>query len=84
MLRPGHGRAAVRQVLACGSAQRERSDKGVFMVRKLILVTVGLALLLSGCTGSGSGNAAENLTNVSLPMGYIANIQYAPFYVALD
>lgn len=54
------------------------------MFRKMILITVGLALLLSGCTSSGSRNGAENLTNVSLPMGYIANIQYAPFYVAVE
>lgn len=54
------------------------------MVRKMILITVGLALLLSGCTSSGSRNEAENLPNVSLPMGYIANIQYAPFYVAVE
>lgn len=52
------------------------------MFRKMILVTAGLALLLSGCTGPGNG--AENLTNVKLPMGYIANIQYAPFYVAVE
>jgi NitT/TauT family transport system substrate-binding protein len=54
------------------------------MFRKMILITVGLALLLSGCTSSGPRNEAENLTNVSLPMGYIANIQYAPFYVAVE
>jgi NitT/TauT family transport system substrate-binding protein len=54
------------------------------MFRKMIYISLGLALLLSGCAGSGSGNEVEDLTKIRLPMGYIANIQYAPFYVAVE
>jgi len=52
------------------------------MFRKLVLITLGLALVLSGCAGPRSTNAA--LTTIRLPMGYIPNIQYAPFYVAVE
>ena len=52
------------------------------MFRKLVLITVGLALVLSGCAGPRSTNAA--LTTIRLPMGYIPNIQYAPFYLAVE
>jgi len=52
------------------------------MFRKLVLITFGLVLVLSGCAGSQSGN--ETLTTIRLPMGYIPNIQYAPFYVAVE
>jgi NitT/TauT family transport system substrate-binding protein len=54
------------------------------MFRRLVLITLGLALLLSGCAGSGSTDEADGLTRIPLPMGYIANIQYAPFYVAVE
>lgn len=52
------------------------------MFRKLILITLGIVFVLSACSGSGSQN--ESLTHIRLPMGYIANIQYAPFYVAVE
>ena len=54
------------------------------MFRKLILIMLGAALVISGCASSGSTNEAGALTKISLPMGYIANIQFAPFYVALE
>lgn len=52
------------------------------MFRKLILITLGIVLVFSACSGLGSQN--ESLTHIRLPMGYIANIQYAPFYVAVE
>jgi putative riboflavin transport system substrate-binding protein len=52
------------------------------MFRKLVLLIPGLALALSGCGSSPSTN--EALTHIRLPMGYIPNIQYAPFYVAVE
>lgn len=52
------------------------------MFRKMVLITLGLAIALSGCAGSQSAN--EALTRIRLPMGYIPNIQYAPFYVAVE
>jgi NitT/TauT family transport system substrate-binding protein len=54
------------------------------MFRKVVLIMLGLGLVLSACSSSGSGNDAGPLTKVRLPMGYIANIQYAPFYVAVE
>src|SRR5512139_1117232 len=52
------------------------------MSRKIILLTLMLALALSGCTSSPSTKEAGALTRVSLPMGYVPNIQFAPLYVA--
>jgi len=54
------------------------------MFRKIVMIMLGLALVLSACSNSGSTNDADALTKVRLPMGYIANIQYAPFYVAVE
>ena len=54
------------------------------MLRKLVLTMLGLALVISGCSSSNPTNAAGTLTRVSLPMGYIPNIQFAPFYVAVE
>ncbi len=52
------------------------------MFRKMVLLTLGLAILLMAC---GSPNVQnEALTHIRLPMGYIPNIQYAPFYVAVE
>ena len=52
------------------------------MFRKIILITLGLAIGLSACGSPQTAN--ETLTHIRLPMGYIANIQYAPFYVAIE
>jgi NitT/TauT family transport system substrate-binding protein len=54
------------------------------MVRKMVLLMLGLALTLSACGRSGVQNDAGALTTLRLPMGYIPNIQYAPFYVAVE
>ena len=52
------------------------------MFRKFVLLMLGIALVLSACSNSHVQN--ESLTHIRLPMGYIANIQYAPFYVAVE
>lgn len=55
------------------------------MFKKLVyLIMLGLALSLSACGSSQGGNEAETIRKIKLPMGYIPNIQYAPFYVAVD
>ncbi|MBK9780478.1 MAG: ABC transporter substrate-binding protein [Anaerolineales bacterium] len=53
-------------------------------MKKVVLLMLGLALSLMACTSSQSANEAGELRTVKLPMGYIPNIQYAPFYVAVD
>ena len=54
------------------------------MFRKIVLIMLGMALVLSACGGSPSTNETGTLTKIRLPMGYIPNIQYAPFYVAVE
>jgi len=54
------------------------------MYRKLVLLMLGMALALSGCGNSQSTNDAGGLTHIRLPMGFIPNIQYAPFYAAVE
>jgi len=54
------------------------------MFRKFVLLMLGLAVALAGCGRSEVQNEAGALTKVRLPMGYIPNIQYAPFYVAVE
>lgn len=53
------------------------------MFYRFVLITLGMALALSACASSNQGNEAGGLTRIRLPMGYIPNIQYAPFYVAV-
>src|SRR3990172_1687853 len=56
------------------------------MFKKLVLLMLGLALSLSagGSEGAGKEGDIARPRRVKLPMGYIPNIQYAPFYVAVD
>jgi NitT/TauT family transport system substrate-binding protein len=54
------------------------------MVRRLILMMLGVALALSACSGPGSANEPGALTKIKLPMGYVPNIQFAPMYVAIE
>ena len=48
----------------------------------ILLVLCTAAMAISGC-GPDSNPTAE-LTTIRLPMGYIPNIQYAPFYLAVE
>jgi NitT/TauT family transport system substrate-binding protein len=54
------------------------------MLKKVVLITLGVALILSGCASSMSTNEPIALTKIRLPMGYVPNIQFAPFYVAIQ
>ena len=54
------------------------------MLKKLVLLMLGLAISLSACGKSQVTNDAGTLTHIRLPMGYIPNIQYAPFYAAIE
>ncbi len=50
-------------------------------MKKFILLLTTLILVVSACSTTTPTPA---LQKIRLPMGYIANVQYAPFYVALD
>jgi NitT/TauT family transport system substrate-binding protein len=54
------------------------------MFKKFILIALGMGLVLAACGGAGSANEMGELTTIRLPMGYIPNIQFAPFYVAIQ
>ena len=46
-------------------------------MKKMILVTVSLLLMVAGCM-------PRPMTDIRLPVGYIPNVQFAPLYVAMD
>jgi len=48
----------------------------------MIFVLLGLNFL--GACASQPSVSSSDLTRIRLPMGYIPNVQYAPFYVAVD
>jgi len=54
------------------------------MLKKLVLITLGVALALSACSSPRSASEAGELTKIRLPMGYVPNIQFAPMYVAIE
>jgi len=55
------------------------------MKHRMILIIVLAALSLSACGGSGiSQPATQELVEIRLPMGFVPNVQFAPFYVAVD
>ncbi len=54
------------------------------MLKKIGLLMLGLAFGLSACASPQSTKEAGPLTKIRLPMGYIPNVQYAPFYVAVE
>lgn len=49
--------------------------------RQVLFIALVFVLALSACTG---GTKNETLTKVTLPLGYIPNVQFAPFYVAIE
>lgn len=56
-------------------------------MKKTLYLTLILALaltLLTACGGANGTQTQGELRKIRLPMGYIPNIQYAPFYVAID
>lgn len=54
------------------------------MLKKIVLIMLGLAISLSACTSLQVKDDAGAIRAIQLPMGYIPNIQFAPFYVAVE
>ena len=52
-------------------------------MKKTFSIILALAFALAACTGSGD-TGKSSTRKIKLPMGYIPNIQYAPFYVAVE
>jgi len=51
----------------------------------LILIVFLTIFILSACSGIRPEQANQDqITNIRLPMGYIPNVQYAPFYIAVE
>lgn len=57
-------------------------------MHRYIIIFMITAILLAGCGGVEATPTSQEppaeLTKIRLPMGYIPNVQYAPFYVAAD
>ena len=60
------------------------------MKRFSMLIVISFSFLLFACSLNdnqnqvGTGTTDEPLTKIRLPMGFIPNVQYAPFYVAVE
>ncbi len=58
------------------------------MFRRLFILLLAACLGLSACAGQTAApntvTPSAELTKIRLPMGYIPNVQYAPFYVAVE
>ncbi len=54
-------------------------------MRKVALVLVTFSIVaLAGCDVTSTGPSSPSPTEVTLAMGYIPNVQFAPFYVAVN
>lgn len=53
------------------------------MSRRILFSSLLLAVLLTACQPAAPLTPAD-LQTIRLPMGYIPNVQYAPFYVAVE
>jgi len=50
----------------------------------LLLILILTALLLVGCGGSSTTQETQDTQDITLAMGFIPNVQFAPYYVAME
>ena len=55
----------------------------MFKPARFVFIFILFSLLISAC-GATTPQALTELEHIRLPMGYIPNIQYAPYYVAVE
>ena len=51
---------------------------------KRMIVLILLGALITACGSAAASTPANTLVHIKLPVGYVANIQFAPLYVAID
>ena len=54
------------------------------MAKKFLFAALVFSLILSACNVAVTDSNQDSLRNIRLPMGFIPNIQYAPFYVSVE
>jgi NitT/TauT family transport system substrate-binding protein len=57
------------------------------MLRRLLVFLLASCVSLAGCAGGAAPQATStpaSLVHIRLPMGYIPNVQFAPFYLAVE
>jgi len=60
-----------------------KEHKGIDSMKKSLVLLLLFILILAAC-GGANGEESSEITKINLPMGYIPDPQYAPFYVAVD
>jgi len=63
---------------------RQHVPFSLMLISLLLLVSMLLAACGTSTPSTTSGNNSGSLTNVSIGLGYIPDIQFAPFYVAKE
>lgn len=54
------------------------------MTRQLALIIMPTLIVLTGCGNPGNLTPTTEPTHIRLPMGFVANVQFAPWYVAVE